>query len=49
MIDYVTKFSPGKFAEGYKILQIMNGFFQFILKGNPNVPGALQLKLWHKC
>ena len=26
MIDYVTKVKPGKFAEGFKIFQIMSGF-----------------------
>lgn len=44
MIDYVTKFSPGKFAEGYKNFTNNEWFFPIHFKGNPNVPGALQLE-----
>ena len=44
MIDKVTKVNPGKFAEGYKNFTWNEWFFPVHFKGNPNVPGALQLE-----
>ena len=44
MIDYVTKLKPGYYAEGYKNFTNNEWFFPIHFKGNPNVPGALQLE-----
>ena len=44
MIDCVTKFSPGKFANGYKNFSNNEWFFPIHFKDNPNVPGAIQLE-----
>lgn len=44
MIDSVTKVSPGIFAEGFKNFTWNEWFFPIHFKGNPNVPGALQLE-----
>ena len=44
MIDCVTKFSPGEFANGYKNFSNNEWFFPIHFKDNPNVPGAIQLE-----
>ena len=44
MIDCVTKLKPGYYAEGYKNFTNNEWFFPIHFKGNPNVPGALQLE-----
>lgn len=44
MIDVVTDFSPGRFANGYKNLTNNEWFFPEHFPGNPNMPGALQLE-----
>ena len=44
MIDYVTKFIPGKLANGYKNFTNNEWFFPIHFPGRPNVPGALQLE-----
>ena len=44
MIDYVTKFIPGKMANGYKNFTNNEWFFPIHFPGHPNVPGALQLE-----
>ena len=44
MIDRVTEVSPGKYAYGYKNLSNNEWFFPKHFKGNPNMPGALQLE-----
>ena len=44
MIDYVTSYVPGKYAEGYKNFTNNEWFFPIHFKDNPNVPGALQLE-----
>ena len=44
MIDYVTKFIPGKEAFGYKNFTNNEWFFPIHFPGHPNVPGALQLE-----
>ena len=44
MIDHVTKFIPGKYADGYKNFTNNEWFFPIHFKNNPNVPGALQLE-----
>ena len=44
MIDCVTKLKPGHYAEGYKNFTNNEWFFPVHFKGNPNVPGALQLE-----
>lgn len=44
MIDVVSDFSPGDFANGYKNLTNNEWFFPEHFPGNPNMPGALQLE-----
>lgn len=44
MVDHVTDFVPGKFANGYKNFTNNEWFFPVHFKNNPNVPGALQLE-----
>ena len=44
MIDHVTKFIPGNYADGYKNFTNNEWFFPIHFKNNPNVPGALQLE-----
>lgn len=44
MIDFVTKVVPGKSAEGFKNFSNNEWFFPIHFKGNPNVPGVLQLE-----
>ena len=44
MVDHVTKFVPGKYADGYKNFTNNEWFFPIHFKNNPNVPGALQLE-----
>lgn len=44
MIDRVTEVLPGKYAYGYKNLTNNEWFFPKHFKGNPNMPGALQLE-----
>ena len=44
MMDYATKVEPGKCAEGYKILKPDEWFFKAHWKGDPNMPGMLQLE-----
>lgn len=44
MVDYVTNFVPGKYANGYKNFTNNEWFFPVHFKNNPNVPGALQLE-----
>ena len=44
MIDYVSKFEPGKMANGYKNFTNNEWFFPIHFPGHPNVPGALQLE-----
>jgi len=44
MIDVVTEFEPGAFANGYKNLSNNEWFFPIHFPGNPNMPGALQLE-----
>ena len=44
MIDYVTEVLPGKYANGYKVLDEKEWFFPIHFPGNPNMPGALQLE-----
>lgn len=44
MIDYATKIVPGKSSEGYKILKPNEWFFKVHWKGDPNMPGMLQLE-----
>jgi len=44
MIDAVTRVKPGEFANGFKNFTWNEWFFPIHFKGNPNVPGALQLE-----
>ena len=44
MVDHVSKFVPGKYADGYKNFTNNEWFFPVHFKNNPNVPGALQLE-----
>ncbi len=44
MIDHVNEVFPGKFANGFKNFTNNEWFFPVHFKGNPNVPGALQLE-----
>lgn len=44
MVDYVTEFVPGKYANGYKNFTNNEWFFPVHFKDNPNVPGVLQLE-----
>ena len=44
MVDHVSKFVPGKYADGYKNFTNNEWFFPIHFKNNPNVPGALQLE-----
>lgn len=44
MVDAVTNFKPGKFADGFKNFTNNEWFFPIHFKNNPNVPGALQLE-----
>jgi len=44
MMDCATKVVPGKSAEGYKILKPNEWYFKVHWKGDPNMPGMLQLE-----
>ena len=44
MVDHVTSFVPGKYADGYKNFTNNEWFFPIHFPGRPNVPGALQLE-----
>jgi 3-hydroxyacyl-[acyl-carrier-protein] dehydratase len=44
MIDRVTDYEPGVFANGYKNFTNNEWFFPVHFPGAPNVPGALQLE-----
>lgn len=44
MIDYATKVVPGVSAEGYKILNSDQWFFDVHWPGDPNMPGMLQVE-----
>lgn len=44
MIDVVTDYTPGEFANGYKNLTNNEWFFPKHFPGHPNMPGALQLE-----
>ena len=44
MVDHVSKFVPGKYADGYKNFTNNEWFFPIHFPGRPNVPGALQLE-----
>lgn len=44
MIDYVTDFEPGEYANGYKNLTWNEWYFPVHFQGRPNLPGALQLE-----
>lgn len=44
MIDSVTDYEPGKFANGYKNLTWNEWYFPVHFDGAPNLPGALQLE-----
>lgn len=43
-VDKVTELLPGKFANGYKKLKEDDWFFKVHWKGNPNMPGMLQIE-----
>jgi len=44
LIDYATKVVPGKKVEGYKFLKKNEWFFKVHWKGDPNMPGMLQVE-----
>lgn len=44
MMDYATDIQPGKYANGYKELKNDEWFFKVHWKGDPNMPGMLQLE-----
>ncbi len=44
MIDFVTEYEPGVFANGFKNLTNNEWFFPVHFQGAPNMPGALQLE-----
>ena len=44
MMDCATKIEPGKYAHGYKELKEDEWFFKVHWKGDPNMPGMLQLE-----
>ena len=44
MVDYINKLVPGKLSEGYKILKKNEWFFKVHWKGDPNMPGMLQIE-----
>ena len=44
MMDCATRVVPGKSAEGYKILKPSEWYFKVHWKGDPNMPGMLQLE-----
>ena len=44
MIDHVTEVIPGVSAKGYKKLTTNEWFFEVHWKGEPNMPGILQLE-----
>jgi len=44
MIDSVTDYEPGKFANGFKNLTWNEWYFPVHFDGAPNLPGALQLE-----
>lgn len=43
-MDYATKIIPGKFIKGYVILNKNRWFFKVHWKGDPNMPGMLQIE-----
>jgi len=44
LMDYATKIVPGKFVEGYKVLNKNEWFFKVHWPGDPNMPGMLQVE-----
>ena len=44
MIDYVDEVVPGKYANGYKMLDEDEWFFKVHWPGDPNMPGMLQIE-----
>jgi 3-hydroxyacyl-[acyl-carrier-protein] dehydratase len=44
MIDYVTDYQPGEYANGFKNLTWNEWYFPVHFPGGPNLPGALQLE-----
>ena len=44
MIDCATDIEPGKYAYGYKELKEDEWFFKVHWKGDPNMPGMLQVE-----
>lgn len=44
MIDCVTDYEPGVYANGYKNLTWNEWYFPIHFEGAPNLPGALQLE-----
>ena len=44
MIDCATDIKPGKYANGYKELKEDEWFFKAHWKGDPNMPGMLQVE-----
>jgi len=44
MIDYVTDYRPGEYANGFKNLTWNEWYFPVHFPGGPNLPGALQLE-----
>ena len=43
-IDFVTELLPGKFANGYKNLNLAEWFFKVHWPGDENMPGMLQVE-----
>ena len=44
MMDCATDIQPGKYANGYKKLKSNEWFFKVHWKGDPNMPGMLQVE-----
>lgn len=44
LIDRVTEVCPGQYAKGYKNLTNNEWYFPGHFKGNPNMPGCLQIE-----
>ena len=44
MMDYATDIQPGEYANGYKELKNDEWFFKVHWKGDPNMPGMLQVE-----
>ncbi len=47
-IDYVDELNPGKRIVATKNVTINESFFEGHFPGNPVMPGALIIELWHK-